>query len=476
MYGDFSFLNFFKTTHKLQKIKRILGRLWGDYNQKLRIINNLELKISGLEEIINILEKKKDEVLAEDLAILPDLIITSIYKTEYSHYTDFKITVKNIGASASSSCSLGLTVNGYSTTMTIPSLSPDESINLYFQYPYDPSGDPQTYTLTAIADNLSEVEESNENNNRYITTFEGKTPYEPPEGYGGVIVHCHNPEGKEINSINGLPSGERVEIWKSGVFWYYGVSGAGDHSKPLYYIPPGTYSLQAKFNGMTLQQNMNVIEGQTTIVVFTFERTRTDIKSLIDTHYADEIEHSWSYTTTSPLDIITPFINYESRDIIRWTVGTYKMWGSLSFRFNSEGFYFYGVWNEQGTGNGDTLFHYLNSTYVYPSYYEKTINIPAQTEFNKWYCQRNITTTTNWFPLPTLYIKKGLTSVTILKQSYSETYQDLFSFDATTDYDKISLLVSVYTWDLSGQIRQSESNIDFLEMASVPYDMLGTAI
>jgi len=64
-----------------------------------------------------------------------------------------------------------------------------------------------------------------------------------------IIVHCHNPEGKEIASIQGM-SQNSVEIYDGDTLIGYGAHNAETHNKPIE-ISPGTHTIKAKFNGMT---------------------------------------------------------------------------------------------------------------------------------------------------------------------------------------------------------------------------------
>ncbi len=47
-------------------------------------------------------------------------------------------------------------------------------------------------------------------------------------------------------------------------------------------ISPGAHTIKAKFNGMTLEENVDVREGETEILVFMFERTEFNISSWVD--------------------------------------------------------------------------------------------------------------------------------------------------------------------------------------------------
>lgn len=85
-----------------------------------------------------------------------------------------------------------------------------------------------------------------------------------------IIVHCHNPEGKEIASIEGM-SQNSVEIYDGNTLIGYGAHNAETHNRPIA-ISAGTHTIKAKFNGMTLEQNINLQPNETQILTFTFTR------------------------------------------------------------------------------------------------------------------------------------------------------------------------------------------------------------
>lgn len=92
-----------------------------------------------------------------------------------------------------------------------------------------------------------------------------------------IVVHCHNPEGKEINSITGI----------SGVAIYDGVTligpGAIDGVTHGVSIPisSGTHAIKVEFNGVTLKQEVNLSAGETRGLIFTFERTEVDVPAML---------------------------------------------------------------------------------------------------------------------------------------------------------------------------------------------------
>ena len=91
-----------------------------------------------------------------------------------------------------------------------------------------------------------------------------------------IIVHCHNPEGKEIASIQGIGSNS-VQIYDGNTLIGYGAYNAETHNKPIE-ISAGIHTIKAKFNGLTKEQIITLDPNETKMVTFTFERITHDFK------------------------------------------------------------------------------------------------------------------------------------------------------------------------------------------------------
>lgn len=102
---------------------------------------------------------------------------------------------------------------------------------------------------------------------------------QPQSSY--IIVHCHNLEGKEINSIQGMV-GTEAEIYDGDTFIGYGARDTVTHNQPIP-IGPGKHTIKVKFNGMVLEQNITLESGVTEVLTFVFERRVWDFRSLLDT-------------------------------------------------------------------------------------------------------------------------------------------------------------------------------------------------
>jgi hypothetical protein len=113
------------------------------------------------------------------------------------------------------------------------------------------------------------------------------TQAQSPTGEAYVIVHAHNPEGVEINSIEGMQyegiyyvevfDGDvRLGCAPCGLTGPYECWPQLDHNVPVA-LSPGTHTIRAEFNGMKREETITLAPGQTGTVTFVFERTEFDI-------------------------------------------------------------------------------------------------------------------------------------------------------------------------------------------------------
>lgn len=162
-----------------------------------------------------------------------------------------------------------------------------------------------------------------------------------------IIVHAHNPEGVEIASIQGM-SQNSVKIYDGDALIGYGAYNAETHNKPIA-ISPGGHTIKAKFNGMTLEQNININAGQTQVLTFTFERTHWDGTiygiSLIRNYYS-EISGSFDgyYPDTWVEDITIDETRQFAKTSVRfacshdWQAGVFHMIATMNINYSPENF------------------------------------------------------------------------------------------------------------------------------------------
>jgi len=86
-----------------------------------------------------------------------------------------------------------------------------------------------------------------------------------------LIVHGHNPEAKEINSM--YTGGRFVEVYENEI-----LLGYAGHTAIT--IISGLHNIQVRFNGMIIEQQINIIQT-TQEMTFEFARTEFNISSLL---------------------------------------------------------------------------------------------------------------------------------------------------------------------------------------------------
>lgn len=91
-----------------------------------------------------------------------------------------------------------------------------------------------------------------------------------------LIIHCHNPEGKELNSIFGLVDfAYSAKIYFDGNFIAVGATDVSNHGIPISVNVNNnneSHSISVIYNGMTITQNIVINSGDTIILTFTFDR------------------------------------------------------------------------------------------------------------------------------------------------------------------------------------------------------------
>jgi len=359
MFNDFLNLNYWKTKNKLRTLREVVNRIsMPQLDDKL---NNLVVSINSINALIDKINDNKDEDdttrhQPPDINVppgdwttcppLPDLIVKSISSSTHDKYIDFAITVENhdwgrIEQTASiKPCKLRVrTTTDYSVLLDVPPLALGETVTLHQQYSFDPDATEEIEkTIYASVDINLEVDEVFNNNNNLSKSFTVKEPYIAPPGKAYLIFHMHNPEGKEIGSI----------LQKSKSAWWRAINNSGMHLiEPTqgmdfdYFIPtseathaipievvvePGgeTWTFEAKFNGMTLYQTVDIVAGDVKEIFFVFPRIEPGFLFTVsggtppNTYYVDETTFSayWSSTFGKYYTLVSPIPS--SSIITRW--------------------------------------------------------------------------------------------------------------------------------------------------------------
>ncbi len=117
-------------------------------------------------------------------------------------------------------------------------------------------------------------------------------------GSANIIVHCHNPEEKEIASIQGMGQNS-VEIYDGDTLIGYGAYNIATHNQPIL-ISTGNHTIKVKFNGITMEQNININNGETQALTFTFNRISRDYGEIYDYSKTESIEYPTVEGIASP--------------------------------------------------------------------------------------------------------------------------------------------------------------------------------
>jgi len=162
-----------------------------------------------------------------------------------------------------------------------------------------------------------------------------------------IIVHALNPEGVEIASIEGVDP-YCVEIYDGDTLIGYGAHNATTYGQPIV-ISLGTHTIRVKFNGMTLEQNVNINAGQTQVLIFTFERTQWDgtiYGDPITRNYYSEISGTFDgyYPDTWEEDITIDETLQYAKTSVRfacshdWQAGTFHMIATMNIDYSPGNF------------------------------------------------------------------------------------------------------------------------------------------
>jgi len=264
-YNNFKNLNYKKSNRKLSKLRELINKLYGDYEYKKKLIEDLNGQLKRIK--INI-PTVGEEVLA-------DLEVVDIVSVDKEHYLEFAITIKNIGEVATTEeTNLILTVGDIEVELMVSVLAVNEEAVRYTSFPYNPDA-VDTYSLNVKSEVNEErnIEESNYTNNILEKSFIIK------ENYGtGFISHVHNEEGIEFNSLL-----DQWYAWSSGELVASPLGGSAfsesDHNIFVDFFS-GTFDIGVKHRYSDIQRaltTMTIVEDVCTTVVMILHRVTTPV-------------------------------------------------------------------------------------------------------------------------------------------------------------------------------------------------------
>lgn len=470
MFNDFKVLNYNTTNNKIRKIKELLDRLdlatdeletrYFDLNNTY---NGLDRLVQELKPFLDEVKRRQEEPTPEPTN-LPDLLIDSIIPTLYSNYINLEITIKNQGSVASSATTLNTVIpslRNYSNP--IPALEPEETFITNIQYSFDPAGTDENKEGVSTVNPNHSFDELNFNNNTQDFLMEVKSPYSG----AGVIVHLHNPEGKEINSIQGMIGNEaKVTI---GGYNYTGAKNLAEHGqKQSLYGMTGLQTCVATFNGITLTSQINIPVGETIELIFTFER----IDSSLDVTFFQSA--SGMALNNQIITISTfPWVVRVSAQDSSYGIGNINLSASLSsFILNLST-------NKPNLSGLSTIVWYGDFTYS-PNPLYTDINLALQTNFTDWIVQSipsgyfpgfrllSLEPIYAWYQLPTWRKPDFPLPISrLIKLSAGRNYIGLQSWLS-------DIQVSAFSGETSKNLILTGTNQ--FKMSSVPYDLNGTAV
>lgn len=317
----------------------------------------------------------------------------------------------------------------------------------------------------------------------------------------GIIVHCHNPEGKEINSIAG-----GVEIFNNNTSIGYGAYDAQTHNK-LISILSGTHTIKAKFNGMTKEKTITLNPNETKVLTFVFERTKFDLTSLfsftrsIPFYHPGPAAHYWPILDPPYFclrwhpsgDRLDSFVDIHSTAELFDSVSrTASMTGVLTVSGDINSY--------SASANIDVNWDITMNSVFYNLEIGKAcltnilINIPIQENFAYWYVQLKEIPTERAFSYVSVRAGEFIEEVIIPYQnklkpennfcyttpfSAKYNYTNMFISPDYLSYSSYTRIpINSNSWSLNrswpSEVLLEEGSI--LEMSSVPYDLTGSGV
>ena len=284
-----------------------------------------------------------------------------------------------------------------------------------------------------------------------------------------IVVHAVNPEGVEIASIEGM-SQNSVEIYDGNTLIGYGAYNAETHNQAIQ-ISSGSHTIKVKFNGITMEQNINLSEGETQVLTFTFRRAGFDMQSMV----------SFSAETYSDIPIPIPPYNQAFHCFAPdFPMSASSFLDMIPSANHLVGMSVHGMASVSPSSSICTVIanasiegpqehgYYLSAGAQIP---KKAINWIAHTDFTNWFVQDYPTPRTEFYLVDTV-----ANISTIISPSPSV-------ISANTHYNYIYLPAFV-----EGEIKSSNRNLNItetttrplyaenLKISSVPYDLTGTGV
>ena len=278
-----------------------------------------------------------------------------------------------------------------------------------------------------------------------------------------VGIHCHNPEGKEINSIRGV-SPQAVEIYEVKIeegeeveyFIGYGAHDTETHNQP-FYLPIGNHTIRAKFNGMTLEKNIiSESEEESQTIILTFPRIEWNVTSWITS-----LNSVGSVLAKPHGGGETKILDLPAKDMVLYAFSPGTMSGFAAVTvFVFTGLEFEADLFASGRAVAKIYHEYLRNGI--------SVSLPDKSPYTNWYCQRY---QTGYYPH-------------MMSKMIGEEYWE-WMMPGTTCTPSIGHIQFRYSEDPNGYktlaglgapMHLPLSGTVQIKISSVPYDILGTAV
>lgn len=313
-------------------------------------------------------------------------------------------------------------------------------------------------------------------------------------GAANIIVHCHNPEGKEIGSILGQYS---VVIFDGENTIGYGASNITDHEKSLT-LKNGIHTIKAEFNGIVKEQNINLIAGETKDIIFIFNRTEFNILSKIIEGFNGSVTLIFSRDFNREENKII-YNEIEGKYIKKYNVnfagtGNFSINYSISFdgiNYRASALSSYSLTEEIPYDtfpdlpyiNDYSMIEYNGDSDGSNIFFHQANLIPSQSGFSNWYTQS--ITSGSFYPRFRV-LNSGSDSIGVIINGGSDSMlgYSVNSFSANISYDTLSggggFGMGPSSFVIIGPGEKSNNfeitgTLSGLKMSSVPYDFTGDA-
>jgi hypothetical protein len=478
MFNDFKNLTYKTTKQKISKLKDIFDRLnLSSLEERLNTLSNLqeslEIKRASKAIITSI-----NPGIPENPSDLADLIILSINTSLQPNYINFEITIKNIGTIASSTTLLNEIIPDLlNNTVSVPILESEETFTTNIQFSFDPTGTPVTKTFLTEVNPLRSLLENSYSNNSMSSIVEVKSEY-VPDINTYVILHAHNPEGKEIVPLSPISESLKFKFYGGDdcflkYFEILPIGGIENHGG-RWVIQAGHYDkIECYYNGITIDLGPYYLQPHTTSqIVATFTRYNMPLSldySGNSGNMNNFIIPAGFYLQTPPCNTSPIFAICQAYDE---QLSQPSIYGYGTFEFYLNDFGFMANLEARWLSNPPGKFPFYQTI---ASEADVPISIPTQTAFHYWISQSKVI---GKYPSISLINQSGGSSDLIM--SSPNIYRNLslpanVSYNALrTDISVHSLYTSIANMSTPVSTKLAEGTLIW-KASSIPYDLAGTS-